>query len=133
MARRDRNHMLCITRPVSCQNTGHVAPWTDSAPIPIFPWREHINVAVSSTTLVILGGIIPNGTSSSVIHTLYWTKSCREWMRYERRPARGGSVVAGIGNSLVPVLNLDFEIPIFVSGSVCCRFNLCSGVQGVLM
>jgi N-acetylneuraminic acid mutarotase len=49
------------------------ASWTGLAPIPVAPRQEHITVAVSSTTLAILGGIIPvgNGYNTTDIMQLY--------------------------------------------------------------
>ncbi|KAM6513674.1 hypothetical protein FALCPG4_016049 [Fusarium falciforme] len=47
--------VLCVCRPED-------AVWKDLAPIPIAPRQEHTTVAISPTTLGILGGIVPNGT-----------------------------------------------------------------------
>jgi N-acetylneuraminic acid mutarotase len=49
--------------PSLCRST-QLETWTDLAPIPVAPRQEHVTVAVSPTTLAILGGIVPNGSAS---------------------------------------------------------------------
>jgi N-acetylneuraminic acid mutarotase len=61
--------------------------WKDLAPIPIAPRQEHTVVAVSDTTLAIVGGIVPNGTTLRTTSLMqFYNIPTNEWTRVSALP-----------------------------------------------
>lgn len=99
-------HGFATASPVKTQNIA--SPWSSLAPIPVFPRQEHTTVYLPPSTIAILGGIVPDASSSPPVNTTnimqFYSVATNSWTTKAPMPLALNHANAVVANGKIYVL-----------------------------